>query len=290
MKTRHRNSARLRAAGAGRTTAIATRFDVEEKEIHRSIRFRAAATVDVDNFDGSITVTGSNTGEIQVVGSQDHSRASRRRKIQEAKRDVKLDIAQSDGGCIFTWTARIAASAAMAPSTIAGSRHYGYEVSFDFTLKVPRETNLRLRTVNHGDISVKNTSGTFDVDNVNGGVEMLEVAGSGHAYALEPSAQGDVQPRIRRPTVISDRSTALVEVAFRPDLNADLRMKTFNGDFYTDFEVTRAASRCRPRRSAATESSFIRATSSPACAWAAAGRSSSSTPSIEMYAFIRRTQ
>ncbi|MCU1275171.1 MAG: hypothetical protein JWO48_2602, partial [Bryobacterales bacterium] len=118
-----------------------------------------------------------------------------------------------------------------------GSRFYGYEVRFDFTVKVPRETNLRLRTVNHGDIRVENTSGNFDVDNINGGLELLDVSGSGHAYALNRPVKVLFA---RNPSAASDFGSLNgdVEVTFRPDLSADLWLKTFNGSAYTDFDVT----------------------------------------------------
>ncbi len=157
------------------------RFDVEEKESTQHTY--PAATVDVDNFDGSITVTGSNSSEIQVVVNK-IIRAESKEKIQEAKREVRLDISQAENALRFYVDGPFRCHCSDGSNNYRGSRHYGYEVSFEFTLKVPRDTNVRLRTVNHGDISVKNTSGTFDVENVNGGVELLEVAGSGHAYAL----------------------------------------------------------------------------------------------------------
>ncbi|MBI2681155.1 MAG: hypothetical protein HYX25_09145 [Candidatus Solibacter usitatus] len=211
------------------------RFDVEEKESTQHT-YPRAATVDVDNFDGSITVTGSNTGDIQVVVNKT-IRAESKEKIQEAKRDVKLDVSQSDSALHLYVDGPYRCHCGDGFMNFRGSRHYGYEVSYEFILKVPRETNLHLRTVNHGDISVKNTSGTFDVDNVNGGVEMLEVAGSGHAYALNRPLKVTFTKNPQANSYFGSLN-GLVEVAFQPDLNADLRMKTFNGNFYTDFEVT----------------------------------------------------
>ena len=59
-----------------------------------------------------------------------------------------------------------------------GWRHYGYEVSHDFELQVPFETEITLKTVNDGEISVKKIKGDYKVDNVNDGIEMHELEGS----------------------------------------------------------------------------------------------------------------
>jgi hypothetical protein len=210
-------------------------LDVEEKEtIQRTLA--RAAMVDVDNFDGSIEVAGSNVTEIQVVINKT-IRAESKEKIQEAKRDVKLDIAQSDGTLHLYVDGPYRCHCGDGSSNYRGWRHYGYEVSYDFVLKIPRDTNLRLKTVNHGDIKVQNTSGTFDVDNVNGGVDMLEVAGSGRAYALNRPLRITFSKNPQANSYFGSLN-GVVEVAFQPDLNADLRMKTFNGGLYTDFDVT----------------------------------------------------
>jgi hypothetical protein len=211
------------------------RFDIEKKE-STTQTYARTATVDVDNFIGSIQVTGSNTSDIQVVINKT-IRAESNEKVQEAQRDVKLDIAQSSTALKLYVDGPYRCHCSDGSSNYRGARWYGYEVSYDFVLKIPRDTNLRLRTVNHGEIKVENTSGTFDVDNVNGGVEMLEVAGSGRAYALNRPLRVTFTKNPQANSYFGSLN-GVVEVAFQPDLAADLRMKTFNGGLYTDFDVT----------------------------------------------------
>ena len=47
----------------------------------------------------------------------------------------------------------------------------------DFTLQVPEQTSLILKTVNDGDILVRNIKGDFTVRNVNGHIELQDIAG-----------------------------------------------------------------------------------------------------------------
>jgi len=229
----------------GRTTALlmfaaaiapATDEDLpvgEQETIER--KFPAAANVEIDNFEGSITVTGSNTREIEVVIHKTiRSRSAER--ISEARRDVVLDMSQSGDDVRMYVDGPFRCRCKDGSINWRGSRFYGYQVSFEFEVKVPRETNLRLRTVNRGNIRVDNTAGAFDVENVNGGVDLIEVAGSGHAYALNRPLKVLFS---RNPAGASDFGSLNgdVDISFRPGLSADVWLKTFNGQAYTDFEV-----------------------------------------------------
>ncbi|HVP45892.1 MAG TPA: hypothetical protein VMT32_04890 [Bryobacteraceae bacterium] len=212
---------------------------VESESSQRT--FPAVKAIDVDNFDGAVTVTGSDVREIKVEVRKT-IRARSPEKIQEARREVQLDMAPRGDGLRIYVDGPFRCKCGDGSVNYRGSRFYGYEVSFDFTLQVPRDTNLRLRTVNRGDIRVERAAGTFDVENINGGVELLEVSGSGHAYALNRPVQVLFSGN---PVAASDFGSLNgdVDIAFRPGLSADLWMKTFNGHAYTDFDVTALPSR-----------------------------------------------
>ncbi len=215
-------------------------FAVQEQEkIERT--FAAAKKIDVDDFDGSVTVIGGDTQEIKVEVRKT-IRARSPEKVQEAKRDVRLDMGPQDDELRLFVDGPFRCKCGDGSVNYRGSRYYGYEVSFDFTLHVPRETAVRLRTVNRGDIRVEDTDGAFDAENINGGLDLVEVAGSGHAYALNRPVHVSYR---RNPTGASDFGSLNgdVDVAFRPGLSADLWLKTFNGSAYTDFDVTALPSR-----------------------------------------------
>jgi DUF4097 and DUF4098 domain-containing protein YvlB len=148
-------------------------------------------------------------------------------------------------------------------------------VIYDFEIKVPAATMLRLATINGGEVRVDNTTGDFDVANVNGGIEMNEVAGSGPVHTVNGRISVVFS---KNPTKDSSFKSVngTIEASFRPGLSADVRVKTFNGHAYTDFDATPLPS-LTPSPSAARANSSIVATVPPACASAAAGPSSSST-------------
>jgi DUF4097 and DUF4098 domain-containing protein YvlB len=113
----------------------------------------------------------------------------------------------------------------------------GYRVKMDFQLQVPRNIEVRLKTVNSGHVRVQDVTGNFSVHNVNGGIEMQNVAGSGVAKTVN----GPVKVTFREnPREKSDFATinGNVDLYFVRGLAGDFRFKTMNGAVYSDFEMS----------------------------------------------------
>ncbi len=217
-------------------------FKFEEREdIKQTLRFSNPAQakhVIVDNINGAITVTGYGGAEVQLV-AQRLSRGRTQEKLALAKQEVTLDISEKSN--VIKLFVDGPFRRKDGETNYRGSRYYGYEVAFEFTLQVPYQTDLTLKTVNEGDIKVENVKGEFDVDNINGGVTMLSVGGGGHVYALNE----DVEVRFK---TSPDRGSYFgslngdVRVSVPEDFGAIARFKTFNGEIYTDFPATYLAS------------------------------------------------
>ena len=91
--------------------------------------------------------------------------------------------------------------------------------------------------MNKGDVIVENVNGTFEVGNVNGGIDMTGIAGSG----LASTVNGRVEVQFKKnPESRCGFKTinGSIEVKVPDELSADLRLKTFNGEVFSDFEVT----------------------------------------------------
>lgn len=211
--------------------------DLTDKEtIRKTLRFGEAGVnhrLLVDNINGSINVTGYDGKDVELVAYRT-IRAESREKLQEAKENVTLDTTEENDRILLYVDAPWRRSDGCI--NYRGWDYYGYDVEFDFELKVPTRTDIILKTVNGGDISVKDIRGHFEVRNVNGRIEMVGMAGSGSATAVN----GGVKVRFtENPTETSTFKTVNgeVEVGFAKDLSATLRLKTMNGQVYTDFEV-----------------------------------------------------
>jgi len=205
----------------------------------------------VDNVNGSINVSGYDGSDVQLVVRKKISARSEK-KLAEAKRTIKLDIKErSDFIELY-----VDAPYRNADGDInhRGWGYYGYDAHFDFDIKVPRSVTVLLKTVNDGEISLENVTGNFELDNINGGIEASGLSGSGRIYALNGDVKIDFAKNPKEHCYFGSLNGE-VEVTFQPGFSADLRIKTFNGDVFSDFEVDYL--NARPARKELRGSRFI---------------------------------
>ena len=206
--------------------------------------FSGDKTLDVDQVSGSIHVLGDGGTTIRVEGEK-ILRASTKEALARAKRDVTLDINEKDG------IAHLYVNGPFRNHSRNGDSHsfherrdHDYEVEYNFTIHVPRETILRLRTVN-GAASAEGTRGAFDIQSVNGAVTMADAGGSGKATTVNGSLTVAFRESPKAPSEFKTVN-GRVEATFPANLAADLRFKTLNGATYSDFDVKPVATAAEP--------------------------------------------
>ena len=221
-------------------------FRVEKKgEINRTLRFEDSSEpkdFQVDNIFGSIVVTGYDGKEVKLFARKT-IKARTEGRIEKAEEEVKLDITQ-EGNIIDVFVD------GPFRNQHKNRREWndpGYRVHYDFDIKVPRKTNIFLKTATDGIIEVNSTEGEFQVRHANGKIVMRDIVGSGTAK----TANGDVKVSfVKNP--VSDCSFKTVngdvDVTFVNNLSADFLLKTRFGDAYSDFPVSHL-----PVQSTATE-------------------------------------
>ncbi|MFM8536039.1 MAG: hypothetical protein ACKOEC_21080 [Acidimicrobiia bacterium] len=211
---------------------------MDDQTITRTLTFAAGGSrkLDVRNITGSIRVEATDDSTAQM-SIRKVIRAENRADVADAQREVQIDFI--DG------TARVGATVTEANRHVCGEqweddqgrrwRRRDYSVTFDFTIRVPRDTALRLCTINGGDVTVTGTHGDFDIDNVNGLIEMHRVAGSGSAQTVNGPVSVTFAANPRRQTSFKTIN-GNVDVRFLDGLSADFSMKTMNGGLFTDFD------------------------------------------------------
>ena len=183
--------------------------------------------IDVSLVQGSITVRGTNRKDVLVVARPDTDRPSRR---SDADAAGLRRIPQTAGFRISEDSNRIKISSDSPNRSIT------------FEIEAPARANLKLHTVNGGEIVVNNIDGDIDVSNVNGGITLTNVAGSVNAG----TTNGGVRATMTR--VTAERQMAFtslngtVDVTLPPTTKANLRLRSDNGDVYSDFDVQLAPS------------------------------------------------
>jgi hypothetical protein len=107
----------------------------------------------------------------------------------------------------------------------------------NLSIQVPARTNLSLRTVNGGNIVIEDVEGEIEVSNTNGSVLLNNVAGSVVAHATNGrivASLRDITPD--KPMSFSSMN-ANVDVTLPSTAKANLKMRTDNGETYTDFDI-----------------------------------------------------
>jgi hypothetical protein len=193
----------------------------------------AHKSLEVDNVWGSIEVVGTSSDQLQLTVNKS-TRAESKDKLEQARKEVTLDITEQPGSLKLYVNGPFRCHC----DDGCGHREFeGYVVKMDFKLQVPRDIDVKVKTVNEGRVVVRDINGSFLVRNVNGDVEMSSIAGSGTARTVN----GPVKVSFRQnPREASDFNTinGNVELRFAQSLAADFRFKTFNGGIYSDFPVT----------------------------------------------------
>jgi len=191
-------------------------------------------TVVVDNVFGSVAVRGVAGNQVRLTAEKIF-KAESDEELAKAVQEVHLDVTEGKEGV------KIIVDGPFRRED--GSVHFhgrdreGYSFSYDFVIEVPSNAKIDVSTINDGDISVSGMRGDFDVENINGGIEMSGMDGSGKAYALNQ----DLTVRFSRNPEKHCYFGSLngkVKIYFQSPLSADLRFKTFNGEVFSDFPVT----------------------------------------------------
>jgi Putative adhesin len=178
--------------------------------------------IEVSLVHGSITVRGSDRNDVLVIARPAADRPWRRDDVDAAG---LRRIPQTAGFRISEAGNRVRASSDNPNRAIA------------FEIDAPLRTNLVLKTVNGGDILVERIDGELRVSNTNGGITLERVAGSvtagttnGHVRAIMTRVTADKQ-------MAFTSLNGTVDVTLPPMTKANLRLRSDNGDVYSDFDV-----------------------------------------------------
>jgi hypothetical protein len=203
----------------------------EDREtIHKSFRVASGENVAKlisDQINGPIRVTGGSGSEIQVTVEK-RMRAETKRDLDDARRDVKLDITQ-EGNSV-----KLYEDGPYRHDN--GWWHRHYNVVFECDIQVPTGAALDLHTMN-GAIEVRNTTGDYKVHTMNGKVEMDDIGGTGSVETMNGSVHVAFSRNPARESSFHTMNGS-VDVYFHSDPDADFTLETMHGGVYADFDVT----------------------------------------------------
>ena len=107
----------------------------------------------------------------------------------------------------------------------------------DLDLKIPQDVKLKLGTVNDGEIVVENVSGELEVNNVNDKITLTNISGS----VVANTVNGDVNVTFKsvdpKAPMAFSTLNGDINVTLPADTKANLKLKSDNGDVFSDFDV-----------------------------------------------------
>jgi hypothetical protein len=104
----------------------------------------------------------------------------------------------------------------------------------EFDIKVPRNTNLILRTEAGGDIEVEGVEGDIDINSMNGEVTLKDIVSSAVVNTMNGEVHVSFAKAPVKPVSLSSMNGE-IDLRLPGDTKANLRMRTHNGSIRTNF-------------------------------------------------------
>ena len=117
----------------------------------------------------------------------------------------------------------------------------------NFTIEVPRRTNLKLSVVNGTTITVDGVEGDIEANNLNGPTTTLtNVSGSVVAHATNGKVVATIARVAPQKAMAFTSLNGSVDVTLPASVKANVKLRSDQGDVFTDFEVQLTAAKDAP--------------------------------------------
>jgi len=183
------------------------------------------AHIRVHLIQGGITVRGANIKNVVVEARERPDGESRESRPAAAAGMKRLDLPNNAGLDVVE------------EDNVVNIKTASWNQPSDLVITVPQRSSLQLKCLNNGDIYVENVDGEIDADDLNGKVTLKNVSGSVVAHSLNGAVhvsldQVDPSKPMSFSTLNGD-----IDVTLPDTVKANVRMKTDNGEIYSDFDV-----------------------------------------------------
>ncbi len=190
----------------------------------------------VYNVDGFIKVEGYEGNKVLIEVEKTIS-GKTSEIVEEGKQEFKIEFEQKADSLI----AYIAEPFDSRPNRNRDRwnkdeyRKIQYRYNLNFTIKVPKSMNLAVSTINNGGVTVTDVNGLLKANNINGKITLKNVKGANEVRTIN----GDVNINYTSSPPDNANYYTLngnLNISYPADFSADCEFKTFQGDFYTDFD------------------------------------------------------
>jgi len=198
----------------------------------------AGTVVCIANLQGSVKVEGYSGNQV-IMEIDETIKADNAADLETGKKNFKMDFDQKTDSVMAYIGEPYYTRPHKWNGWNGGDHHIDYSVTLEFVVKVPNNVNLRVSTVNNGDIDVKDVYGALKVTDVNGGIEIANAKGTSDVRTVNGPITVNYLS-VPQDACSYNTVNGKVTVTYPKDLAADLQFKSMNGAFYTDFDNVEA--------------------------------------------------
>lgn len=220
------------------TQATAQKPEFKE-HIHKEFSLSKAAsgsTLAIYNINGFVKVEGY-SGDKVIIEIDKSISAKDEQTLEQGKKEFKLQFDQNTDSVIVYIEEPYDSRPNRNRNRQEKQREIKYHCNLDFTIKVPNQLNLHVATINGGEVTVANVSGTLRAFNVNGPITLTNIKGTTEVRTINGNV---VANYLEVPSEKSSYYTLNgdLKISYPPTFSADCEFKTFQGEFFTDFTNT----------------------------------------------------
>jgi hypothetical protein len=185
-------------------------------------------TLKVNLLDGTVTINGSNRRDVLfVANSQDAREALRRRQQAEPPPGMRR-LTQPGGLGVEERDNEMSVAS-------------GFNREINLEIEVPMRTKLRVSIVDGG-ITVDSVDSEIEINTVDGGITLMNVGGSVVAHAVDGNITATIARVAPQAPMAFTSLDGDIDVTLPAAVKANLRLRSDQGDVFTDFDVQMIAS------------------------------------------------
>lgn len=186
-------------------------------------------TLRVNVLDGTVTIKGSNRRDVLFITNSPEAREVLRRRRQAEAPPGMRRLTQPGGFGVEERDNEMSVS--------SGFNHD--EINLD--IEVPMRTKLRVSTVDGG-ITVDSVDSEMEINTVDGAIMLTNVGGSVVAHAVDGNISATVARVAPQAPMAFTSLNGDIDVTLPAAVKANLRLRSDQGDVFTDFDVQVTAS------------------------------------------------
>lgn len=196
--------------------------------------------LEVQNLNGSISVEGYD-GLVVMLEVEKSIRARSTADLELGKKEIGIKVLQQgDKLIVYPQVPNMHYKDGRFTSIDCNRwEESPYDHTLNITVKMPKNSKLKVGAINNGEVVVKNTRGSYiEANNINGGIELSNVTGQTKVHCIN----GEVGISYADNPTLASTYYSLngdINITYKKGLSADFAFKSMNGELFTDFDIVK---------------------------------------------------